>query len=36
MRMKHEYDVGVNRDSNWSHSVRITKQGTQSKDNDTN
>ena len=34
--MKHEDDCGMNADSNLSHSVRVSKQGRQSKDNDTN
>ena len=36
VRMKHEDDYGLNGDSNLSQSVRISKQGTQSKDDDTN
>ena len=39
VRMKHEYDDGVNRDSNLNRlepdSVRASKQGRQSKDKDT-
>ena len=36
VRMKHEDDYGMNEDSNLSHSVRMSKQGKQSKDDDTN
>ena len=36
VRMKHEDDYGMNEDSNLSHSVRASKQGRQSKDDDTN
>ena len=35
VRMKHEYDYGVNEDSNLSHSVRASNK-EESKDNDTN
>ena len=34
--MKHQDDYGMNGDSNLSHSVRISKQGRQSRDDDTN
>ena len=34
--MKHEDDYGMNGYSNLSHSVRISKQGKQSRDDDTN
>ena len=34
--MKHEDDCGMNEDSNLSHSVRASKQGRQSRDDDTN
>ena len=33
---KHEDDHGMNRDSNLSHNVRVSKQGKQSRDDDTN
>ena len=36
VRMNREDDHGMNGDSNLSHSVRISKQGTQSRDDDTN
>ena len=36
VRMKHEVVCGVNEDSNLSQSVRASKQGRQSRDNDTN
>ena len=36
VRMKHEDDYGMNGDSNLSHSVRTSKQGRQSRDDDTN
>ena len=36
VRMKHEDDYGMSEDSNSSHSVRASKQGRQSRDNDTN
>ena len=36
VRMKHEDDYGMNGDSNLSHSVRKSKQGRRSKENDTN
>ena len=36
VRMKHEDDHGMNGDSNLSHSVRISEQGKQSRDDDTN
>ena len=36
VRMKHEDDHGMNGDSNLSHSVRISKQRKQSRDDDTN
>ena len=35
VRMKDEDDYGMNDDSNLSHSVRVSKQGRQSRDNDT-
>ena len=35
-RMKHEDDHGINEDSNLSHSVRMSEQGKQSRDDDTN
>ena len=34
--MKHEDDYGMNEDSNLSQSVRMSKQGKQSRDDDTN
>ena len=34
--VKHEDDYGMNGDSNLSHSVRTSKQGRQSRDDDTN
>ena len=36
VRMKHEDDYGMNGDSNLSNSVRTSKQGRQSRDDDTN
>ena len=36
VRMNHEDDHQMNEDSNLSHSVRISKQGKQSRDDDTN
>ena len=36
VRMKHEDDYGMNGDSNLSHGVRTSKQGGQSRDDDTN
>ena len=36
VRMKHEDDYGATKTQNLSHSVRASKQGRQSKDNDTN
>ena len=36
VRMKHEDDHGMNEDSNLSHNVRMSKQGRQSRDDDTN
>ena len=36
VRMKHKDDCGMNEDSNLSHSVRASKQGRQSRDDDTN
>ena len=35
-RMNHEDDHGMNGDSNLSHSVRASKQGKLSRDDDTN
>ena len=35
VRMNHEDDHGMNEDSNLSHSVRTSKQGKQSRDDDT-
>ena len=35
MRTNHEDDHGMNEDSNLSHSVRVSKQGKQSRDDDT-
>ena len=36
VRMKHGDDYGMNGDSNLSHNVRKSKQGRQSRDDDTN
>ena len=36
VRMNHEDDHGMNGDSNLSHSVRTSKQGKQSRDDDAN